>query len=535
MALRFTDYASKTSDLPTPPVGAGSRMAATKTRPCRPKEKKMKAPRRIVRMMLVAFSCASLVAPLVAQGGEVIDVGERRELFVDAHLIERLDNVRLTAHEPRYEGKVVKFDKPWEGDFSFFATVIKDGDTFRLYYRGMPKGEHDTGWESLCYAESDDGVRWRKPDLGILEVKGAKKNNVIITDSEPGTQSFSPFLDTKPGVPAAQRFKALGTQRTPGNKDLCLAAFVSADGKHWTRFREEPVILNDTDHFAFDSQNVAFWSQSEGKYIAYFRTWKDGIRRISRATSDDFIRWSSSQLMEYRRNGEPAPIHHLYVNQTHPYFRAPHIYIATAARFMPGRRVLTDAEAKAIGVNPRFFRDTSDSVLLTSRGGTIYDCTFTNSLIRPGIGARNWVSRTNYPALNVVQTGPTEMSLYVNRDYAQPTAHLARYSLRLDGFGSARAPYEGGEVITKPLRFKGTQLEINYSTSAAGSLRVEIQDVEGKPLLGFSLSECWEIIGDEIERVVTWQENPELGALAGKPVRLRFVMKDADLYSLRFR
>ncbi|MDE0862117.1 MAG: hypothetical protein OSA93_18330 [Akkermansiaceae bacterium] len=494
----------------------------------------MKAPRRVFRMMLVAFAGASLLAPLAARGGEVIDVGDRRELFIDGHLIERLDNARLTAHEPRYEGKVVMFDKPWEGKFSFYSTVIKDGATYRLYYRGLPKAEHDTGWESLCYAESDDGIHWRKPNLGVLEVKGVKKNNVIITNSEPGTHSFSPFLDAKPGVPDAQRFKALGLQRTPGNQDWCLAAFVSADGKHWTRFREEPVILNDTDHFAFDSQNVAFWSQSEEKYIAYFRTWKDGIRRISRATSDNFIRWSSSQLMEYRRNGEPAPIHHLYINQTHPYFRAPHIYIATAARFMPGRRVLTDAEAKAIGVNPNYFRDTSDSVLMTSRGGAIYDCTFMNALIRPGIGARNWVSRTNYAALNVVQTGPTEMSIYVNRDYAQSTAHLARYSLRLDGFGSARGPYEGGEVITKPLRFKGGRLSINYSTSAAGSVRIEIQDEAGNALPGYALADCREIIGDEIERAAAWKNGNDVGNLAGKPVRLRFVLRDADLYAFRF-
>ena len=494
----------------------------------------MKAPRRVFRMMLVAFAGASLLAPLAARGGEVIDVGDRRELFIDGHLIERLDNARLTAHEPRYEGKVVMFDKPWEGKFSFYSTVIKDGATYRLYYRGLPKAEHDTGWESLCYAESDDGIHWRKPNLGVLEVKCVKKNNVIITNSEPGTHSFSPFLDAKPGVPDAQRFKALGLQRTPGNQDWCLAAFVSADGKHWTRFREEPVILNDTDHFAFDSQNVAFWSQSEEKYIAYFRTWKDGIRRISRATSDNFIRWSSSQLMEYRRNGEPAPIHHLYINQTHPYFRAPHIYIATAARFMPGRRVLTDAEAKAIGVNPNYFRDTSDSVLMTSRGGAIYDCTFMNALIRPGIGARNWVSRTNYAALNVVQTGPTEMSIYVNRDYAQSTAHLARYSLRLDGFGSARGPYEGGEVITKPLRFKGGRLSINYSTSAAGSVRIEIQDEAGNALPGYALADCREIIGDEIERAAAWKNGNDVGNLAGKPVRLRFVLRDADLYAFRF-
>lgn len=90
-------------------------------------------------------------------------------------------------------------------------------------------------------------------------------------------------------------------------------------------------------------------------------------------------------------------------------------------------------------------------------------------------------------------------------------------------------------MLTKPLVFSGDRLVINYATSAAGSLRVEVQDMEGQPFPGFSLSDCREIIGDEIERPVTWKGRQDLRQLSGKPVRLRFVMKDADLYSLRFR
>ena len=121
------------------------------------------------------------------------------------------------------------------------------------------------------------------------------------------------------------------------------------------------------------------------------------------------------------------------------------------------------------------------------------------------------------------------------RHYAQPSWHIERLTLRLDGFGSVRAPYQGGEMLTRPLVFSGDSLVINYATSAAGSLRVEVRDMEGRPIPGFSLAECREIIGDEIERRVTWEGRPDLGQLSGKPVRLRFVMKDADLYSLRFR
>ena len=127
------------------------------------------------------------------------------------------------------------------------------------------------------------------------------------------------------------------------------------------------------------------------------------------------------------------------------------------------------------------------------------------------------------------------MSLWVNRHYGTPSFHIRRYRLRTDGFVSVRAPYSGGEMLTKPFRFQGKRLEINYSTSAAGLICVGIQDSAGKPISGFSVEECSEIIGDEIKRVVSWQGGSDLGALAGKTVRLRFSLKDADLYSLRFK
>jgi hypothetical protein len=238
--------------------------------------------------------------------------------------------------------------------------------------------------------------------------------------------------------------------------------------------------------------------------------------------------------MKYRHGDSAAPIEHLYTNQTHPYFRAPHLYVAIAARFMPSRQVLTDDQARAINVDPSYFKDTSDAVFMTTRGGAVYDRTFLEGFIRPGIGPQNWVSRTNYPALNVVQTGPAEMSVYVNQDYAQPTAHLHRYSLRLDGFASVRAAYTGGEFVTKPFTFTGKRLQLNFATSAAGGIHVEIQDSAGQPIAGFSLEDCQELIGNEIERAVVWKSNEDVSKLAGRPVRLRFAMKDADLFALRF-
>ena len=127
------------------------------------------------------------------------------------------------------------------------------------------------------------------------------------------------------------------------------------------------------------------------------------------------------------------------------------------------------------------------------------------------------------------------MSLYVNQDYGQPTAHLHRYSLRLDGFASVRAPAAGGSLVTKPVVFEGQRLSINFSTSAAGGVRVEIQDVDGKPIPGFTLDESRELIGNEIDRTVNWKNGSDVASLAGQPIRLRFQMNDADLFAFQFQ
>jgi hypothetical protein len=126
------------------------------------------------------------------------------------------------------------------------------------------------------------------------------------------------------------------------------------------------------------------------------------------------------------------------------------------------------------------------------------------------------------------------MSLYVNQNYAQPTAALHRYSLRLDGLASLHAGFAGGVLTTKPLRFEGNALEVNYATSAAGGLRVEIVGADGEAIPGFSRDEARELIGNEVDGGARWTGDIDLGALEGRAVRLRFHLRDGDVYSWRF-
>ncbi|HJN17668.1 MAG TPA: LamG-like jellyroll fold domain-containing protein [Armatimonadota bacterium] len=460
------------------------------------------------------------------EAGTVLDIGSRRELFVDQHLIDRMDGVRLELNRPRNEGTVIEFDQPWEYPFAGCPTIIRDGEKFILIYRGMRGTGDGTDVESTCYAESPDGINWTKPNLGLFEVTGTIENNVILAHDPPLSHNFAPFLDTRPGAGPERKFKAVaGTTGSGG-----LVAFASPDAIHWTKLQDQPVITEG----AFDSHNVAFWSEAEGQYLCYFRTFKNGFRWVSRTTSDDFINWSPPVEMEFHHGDGLAPAEHIYTNGTHPYFRAPHIYIAMPFRFVPGRKALTQRQIREIGVHPSYAGDCSDGILMTSRGGAIYDRTFLESFLRPDMGAENWVSRTNMPAYNVVQTSPTEMSLYLECNYAQPTVNLRRYTLRLDGFASIHADYGGGEMLTKPFVFAGERLFINFATSAPGGIRVEIQDESGAPIPGFALADSVEQVGNEIEREVSWEGGADVSALAGRPARLRFVMKDADLYALRF-
>lgn len=488
----------------------------------------------------------SLGFPLIAANAP-IDLGSRLELLVDRFLVERLEGISLKLAEPRPAGVALRYERVWEQVPTGTATIVEDGGLYRLYYTALPMDYKSESAESnLCYAESRDGITWTKPNLGLVEFRGSHDNNILMPGNTEDrfTANFAPFRDRRPGVPADERFKAVGGVWPKG-----VFVLASADGIRWRKWREQPVFTAG----AFDSQNIAFWSEAEQCYVLFFRVFSGtdhtkiskwemaGYRTIAKTTSPDLVNWSAPQRMSF---GD-TPLEHLYENRTHPYPRAPHLYISYPMRFVPGRRFLSDEKLSKLKVLPSYLNITghthnipnevSDTVFMTSRGGYRYDRTFMEAFLRPGGDEANWVSRNGIAATGTLVTGPAEMSVYVGQHYMQPTAYVGRFTLRLDGFASWHAPYAGGEVLTKPIKVSGTTLLVNGATSAAGSLRVEVQTEDGEPIPGYTLAESREMVFDSIEYPVRWAARNGLEALAGKTVRLRFVMKDADLYALRFR
>jgi len=479
-----------------------------------------------------------------------VAIGSRRELFVDRTLIDRLDGASLKLHEPVSGGTAVRIDKPWEGPANFGISVIELDGRLLMYYRGWPANDPEDENGVGCVAESrDGGATWTKPAIDLVKRPDWPANNIIATvDGEPRFAfPCAPWVDTRPGVPSSERVKMIESVPVGGEKHTAmrdpagpkrLVFWASADGFVFRKLDPQPEFVSDLRN-SFDGGNTMFWSEAEGQYVVYYRwydgDWGKGRRTMARATSKDLMTWTKPVPMTY---GD-SPREQFYVNNTQPYIRAPHVYVALAARFMEGRQVLDETRAEAVGLRPIgkhvYFRDCSDAVLLTSRAGSAaYDRTFMETFIRPGLGDSNWASRANYPLTGVLPAGPGRMQLFVSRNYMQPTWHIERLLLRTDGFASLSAPWAGGEMLSKPLTFTGNMLEINYRTSAAGGLRVEIQDAVGTPLPGFAEADCTEIVGDEIDHVVAWKTGSEVGSLAGRPVRLRFIFADGDLFSFRF-
>jgi hypothetical protein len=462
---------------------------------------------------LVVSSC--LLASAAAQEStSPIAIGSRRELFVDRLLIEKLDGATLKMFTPTLAPPVSP-PRP----HGPYMTVLRDGDLFRFYYRGDkdPKVNWKTdGWEKYhdgevtLAAESKDAIHWTLPNYGIYSLPIFPAGNVILADEFLTNHNFTPLIDSRPGVPKEERFKALGgLHYQPHHGEIKvrrgwpggLRAYVSADGVHWKRLRDEPVIPDDWG--VFDSQNTAFWSEHEGMYVCYFRIFDGGKRSIARTTSRDFLSWTDPVAMKPNAQGEE-----LYTSCTQPYFRAPHIYVALPTRFVAKRGAATDI------------------AFMTTRGGNQYHREFLESMIRPGLDVSGWGNRANYAAIGIHPTSATEMSLFA--------MYGKRYTLRLDGFTSLNAPFTGGEMTTKPLTFAGKELEINYSTSAGGVIWVELQDATGKAIPGYTLDDCKPIFGDKIAHIVEWQNGRDVASLAGKLIRLRVAMEDADLYSFKF-
>ncbi len=509
----------------------------------------------------VPVACVLGMCGAAASGAgpsSVLDIGNRRQVFIDGRFLARSKDVELVVHPPAKTGeRTIVADRPWErGGLDTYCCVMWAAGTYHMWYPA------DVG---LCYAKSSDGIRWEKPSLGLAEFEGSRDNNIVIGRGAGGIDKCGSegmvFLD--PNAPDDQRFR-YATRISDELKDTVV--FSSPDGIHW-RLTHKAVLTftHPENRQHLDSQNVIFWDERIRRYVAYmrFNRHQKGFRGrcVVRAESDrlgGFPQVQDSPVvlgpdsLDASIDGSPCADYYTSGVIQYPWAQdAYYMFPQTYFHYLPGKlaEFPERAPANAGPLHTQF---------AASRDGITWHRFGRRPFVRLGMkGAFDSKAARVFYGL-VPSADGNEMYMYYlgsdqlhgwgrdernNRLLADaglgPTADtsvISRLVLRRDGFISARAAYAGGEFTTPPLRFRGRELVLNVDTSATGIVQCELLDGEGGPIDGFRLADCDRIhTANEINRVVKWKGRADVAALADKAVRLRVVFRDTDIYAFQFR
>lgn len=503
-----------------------------------------------------SFTCES------AEG--VPEIGSDRQLFWDDYIVDtEMTTASAVSHSPVRREKLFETNLPWEGDNCDFYVIVADEDElgaafYRMYYLGW-----DSAYPSdirVCYAQSYDGKSWEKPNLGLHSYTDPatgtvySDTNIMLYTEEAPFDNFFVMKDPRENVPESRRYIALaeGGVDTQGYSSFGLWGWVSADGIHWTKTHR---VLPQKDEWfaAFDSVNTMVWQEESQKLFTYFRvrenTEQNGVefpdfRKIYGAVSDEFEPVDEETIfpLDY---GENSPLFEMYTNNIAPYYRAPQLYLGFPTRFT--RRIaweknyeyLTDPQARRekyeAGQVTRTLSMT-EALYMTSRDGYHWNRQ-NEAWLTPGPEySANWIYGNCYPAYGLVETaaehpgqdGELSTYLFEGKFYHEPSV-LYRYAMRIDGLRSYRGSYETQSLTTKPFTFRGKELLVNFRTSAAGSVQVQLLDESGSPIPGYTSSK---LVGDRVDRAISFENSLE--ALSGKTVRLQFLLSDAEVYSFKF-
>lgn len=459
-----------------------------------------------------------MAVPWLDQKPEIVPIDVGRQLFVDDFLVEQT-TLKRTHHRTQYHAAapVLVPDKPWESDGmkgkpkKATSIVFSDGvwydpadKLFKMWYMG-------SNLKRTCYATSEDGVRWRKPELDV--VPGTN----ILLDQE--RDSGTVYLDRNEKDPA-KRFKMFTTVPRPEGDGFKPAIYYSPDGIHWGK----PLIIGG----GIGDRSTIFYNPFRERWVFSIRSliepWGrsrryaectdlvDGLRDLGK----NAVLWLTADKFD-PHNPNPAlrDIHpQLYNLDVFPY-----------ESLLVGLFAIWQDSPRG-GVEKR-----NELLVGYTRDGFHW--------YRPSrqrfAGVNEAEGAWNYANVQSCSSGCLVMGdrlyFYVSgRGKTGEPASTGLALLRRDGFVSMDADGTEGQLTTRPVTFSGKHLFVNVDCPT-GLLRVEVLDREGRPLAPFTLDACKPLCVDRTLQRVEWEGVEDLSAIAGKPVRFRFHLADGRLYA----
>ena len=433
--------------------------------------------------------------------------------------------IRIELVKAAKLGPVIKNDKPWEF-FTPYVTLIHHGDKYMLFYNTTTFLD-DRGSKGYvtCYAESTDGVKYTKPELGVVEFDGSKANNIVlgpgvckhgvhgpavfVDPHAPPEERFKALYQAEPGEEIVDKLRAARPESVTGGGGVAVMAAVSPDGVRW-RELEEPAMGHHND-----TGTTAYWDQKLERYVGYFRMSAMGRRMIGRSETADFRRWPHPEMVLWPMPGDPAAVD----------------YYTNGRSFYPGTQTMHLMFPMIYHRN----LDTSTMRIASSIDGRVWNFLPGGAALQPGkVG--EFDGGCIFPGAGLAEI-PGDRVVMPYCGFAVPHKFP-----RLGPLGevalavwpkqriAAIVADEDGYFVTNPLRAAGGELWLNFETSRGGSVRVEVDGVGGR-----GLGDCDPLFGNHLSKRVTWKGEQDIGVEPGGTFRLRFRLWGARLYSFEIR
>lgn len=481
----------------------------------------------------------------------ILEIAGNKQAFLDDLIIFEASHIyKFVARPQKYAGNPILVpDKPWEmgkrgGDQAApaeesgieiqgdCAIYDREDQIFKLWYF-CATAEH-AYW---CYATSKDGYHWEKPNLGIYNYRGSTANNILADWDDP---IYTNVIKDSHEKDPARRYKAMGEMENGGaNTKGGLAYAYSPDGLHWTQYPGNPVIHHGRN--MADSPIGFFWDPKRNKYVHYPRPghplapefYGNGdhrhIRAIGYAESDDCIHWTPTVCMLTPDKDD----------------RGDYQYMEFTS--------VMDGEFY-VGLNSVYepFEQTWDAVLMSSRDGFHWNWIDRKVpfIGRGEIGTYDAGFQT--PSAPILHDG--KIWIYYGtfsgaHSYNQTKLGVGKMAIGLctlpenRWMGLMAGPHHG-TLVTRPFIFAGSKLVIDLDAGVPMELpriprrydecelRIAIEDQSGGRIEGYTIDQS-PVITHGGPQEITWN-GADVAKLAGKPIRLRFEMRNACLYSFQF-